>query len=647
MGFSEGFTGRQDDPGLEDALSGNIDVTESAPVTPDVAESEARSAAEATESKMNAKLDSSPVSEENKDIIGSALGKLKETYESALGALAKTEEQQISTVSQEIQQKLDNLEGYDQNMKPFQIKSLVLVLKNEEAVRKAVGLETYGKGSGDFVMINAQLDALGIDDEGRKSIQRFLGVDPDGGFGPGTINALSQKMGWGIEVKLAVKTKVMETAADVKGEVADVLEEAQGVEEAPELSEEQMAVAEKAREMGLKESHVKILVDQKAPLFVLNGFLYKAEGEEREADGFSVARLTELLQFEEKQGLKIFQKQSQLYDELKSRAEDKHDGYERTDPLHHDLSKIMDNVNAQHPKVAGLLRHVFVNVAVMKNKNMMDLYNSPNFQAAVALLKDGRVTKPEVALKIGSEIVEGEDLARKSGSDRVITTEMIDQYLEKDYLNGVSLFKDRNVLVASSNERYYQDDGVLVGARRFGSEDLKGEIKNRMGDGGELDAVTTEDDSTEQEIANKKREMLAKIVSMPSPLTFFFDGHGDKGNISISHSSKEAGMITARELAKAIAARNKRTDVDTSKDAYVFDECFANDFISKVRKELRTLGSGTEASADKGFFLTSIPPGQYSDEAEKQKSGAYASLLESGEDLGQVDKKGKYYFYKV
>ena len=585
----------REDPGLEveKALAGDLEMSE------DVSER-----VEAAEGKVDRQLEGAPINVGSKGVILAVLGDLKEGYEVSLGKVVDGVVDQVETLDKKTRDTLGALKN--KYIYPEELKPLIPILRNEAAVWKIVALKTYKAGSGDYKAINVRLVKLGIDEDAIEDLQAFLGVKVDGQFGPKTVNALSAGLEWNFEVKAGDETQLDDN-----------------------LSLERNKIERFCDGAGISEEYVGILVDQKVPIYIL---------EDLPRD-----RLMVLLEFEEEYDFGLFEKELQLLQEIGGRSANP-----TTPESKRDLSKIMDKVKSSNPINRALLQYAFRNSVVMRWENLSEILYSPDYVAAYHLLHRGLLNgDPRRAIKLGSEIVKGEGFLSsqvKSG----MTDGVVAKYLNKRGLEGVSLFRGRHVLLVSSNERYFHDDN-LVGERRFGAEDMKKEMRESVGESGWVEQVTTEDTDSDEDISIKRREVLQKFLDTPPPMMFFFDGHGDKGKIGIAHPSKKAGMISAADFAKVIHERANLYPavMGAPKDIYVLDECFANEFIRKVRGELGKLGKvdGVKPGA---IFITSTAPGQFSDEEEKQKEGAYASLLKNkGLDLAGLDKAGEHFIYEV
>lgn len=86
-------------------------------------------------------------------------------------------------------------------------KTLEPFFLNKDKIAPIINLETYRADGSYWKTINSNLAAIGISEELIKGIQKRLGVTPDGKFGAGTINAVSEMLGLGIKVEIGDETK--------------------------------------------------------------------------------------------------------------------------------------------------------------------------------------------------------------------------------------------------------------------------------------------------------------------------------------------------------------------------------------------------------------------------------------------------------
>lgn len=161
----------------------------------------------------------------------------------------------------------------------------------------------------------------------------------------------------------------------------------------------------------------------------------------------------------------------------------------------------------------------------------------------------------------------------------------------RDKYRKVPLFQGRNVIVVSHLERNYD------GTPAFANEAFCDIIRKQQGEKNEFYHYKANDKS-ETTIEETKQEILTKIESMPSPMTFLFHGHG--GGYELGLTGGQVGFdlyedfygIAVDDLARALQERSKRLGKDgVSQDILVFLGCYSHTFIRNLHEKLDALKS--------------------------------------------------------
>lgn len=559
------------------------------------------------ESRVNLALDGSPVSPDSKTGIKKAFEGLKTEYGQGLVELADGAKVKMEEVAEKFKDKLDPSQNLPKEFEPFKA-----FIKRGPEVRKVIDIWSYAQDIGSWEDLNDELAEVGVGKEELKVAQKALGLVSDGRCGIKTVNALSDFFGWGVKVRIGTKTL--------------------------RVSEAQKLMVEVAENRGLNDDQLEILINQDADESIV-------------AD-LPLDRLQKFLAFDQEFDFGLFKKDFQLLSELDSKKKS------NLGLMIRDVRKASSDMGED---AVSILRYVFETNGVAEESNMDAFVGTVDFDVALALLQehaDVVVNDPQIALKIGSEIVKGERWVK----EETITPEILDRYLDKTDLKGVILLKSRNVILASGNDVYDSDDENGEG-KVFGSKALEDKLIESIGDvgeegGGSLSHITTQsylfrakpksekskaeieaDDKARAEAKAQASKLLDQIATGKSPLLFLFDGHGKSDKIAIS--SLKEGFIKPEKFAEAIYQRNKRFKEKSLTDIYVFDQCLANNYIGEVEKWLAYYEDQKgENVKTGGIFLTTIPPGLVSSEDASLKMLPHAELFKDpGIDLEALDKR--------
>lgn len=180
-----------------------------------------------------------------------------------------------------------------------------------------------------------------------------------------------------------------------------------------------------------------------------------------------------------------------------------------------------------------------------------------------------------------------------------------------------ALFEGRNVLLLSHSETYRDVKGFErdPDKDRFGNPELTAEIQRRQGRGTRFEHLEPRKKSFES-VKEKKAAALKAVESMPSPMTFIFDGHGWDRAIYLSDGqvngsttaqpieTEETIKISVVELARAFKARQD-SGKNVAQDLLILAGCNNYLFAANLYQELKTLGCKQPA------VLTSAEYGQY------------------------------------
>ncbi|MCX6734049.1 MAG: hypothetical protein NTX63_04555 [Candidatus Peregrinibacteria bacterium] len=160
----------------------------------------------------------------------------------------------------------------------------------------------------------------------------------------------------------------------------------------------------------------------------------------------------------------------------------------------------------------------------------------------------------------------------------------------------IVLFEGRNLVFLANSET-----SGPFSKSRFNGLELQENLKKSVGEKGtsSLHAPKSENPDT-VELNSIKKSVLEEITSTPPPMTFFFNGHGQKDSIYMnngkipgtdyakaklrSYFDTFTDYISVDDFAKAVAKRKQKFPDNSqalSRDIYIFDGCYQHEFIRK------------------------------------------------------------------
>jgi hypothetical protein len=209
----------------------------------------------------------------------------------------------------------------------------------------------------------------------------------------------------------------------------------------------------------------------------------------------------------------------------------------------------------------------------------------------------------------------------------------------RNMFKDVPLFKTRNVLYAANNETL-KETYPHGDTHRFGKtanvEAIKEQQKNAQGT---LTFVRAENSDTDAQRA--KKTILDAVVTMRSPMTFYFEGHGLAHNLELTASGNV--HITDEELANALRKRHKQLPNLTKanpaeRDLIILGCCYNGEFARNVK---RNLGKGIAGpifilESEFGFPGISSFANKFTDEFSETALGLGHRNTDNPSTLGTV-----------
>ncbi len=161
----------------------------------------------------------------------------------------------------------------------------------------------------------------------------------------------------------------------------------------------------------------------------------------------------------------------------------------------------------------------------------------------------------------------------------------------------IPVFAGRNVLCVANNEqikdmkgvdaeKYAELKNITGGDRRFLVKATSEEIKRQSKTFNFVDKVGRSSD----EVYDVIRGIEQKIINTPPPLTFVFDGHGNKKAMILVNGQR--WQLREDYIAEWIVARRKKWSdpkyvTPEMQDIFIFDCCLSNNFLRNIHRTAR------------------------------------------------------------
>ncbi|MBT6068315.1 hypothetical protein HOG48_01025, partial [Candidatus Peregrinibacteria bacterium] len=180
----------------------------------------------------------------------------------------------------------------------------------------------------------------------------------------------------------------------------------------------------------------------------------------------------------------------------------------------------------------------------------------------------------------------------------------------------IPVFEGRNILIGSHPEKWES------GINRFANDEMLTGISHQQGNTDLEFEHYRADKEIPRDAEKVKTQILDKIATMGSPMTFLFDGHGTPEAILLSgmnekrELSPDAVPITYQELAEAFKKRSDSLNgrATVSDDILIFTTCYNHSFIRNLYEELDLLSCDkpiTIGPSEYGQVTYSTPMDQY------------------------------------
>lgn len=176
-------------------------------------------------------------------------GKHKEGIRAELKTLLDARVNELRTANTQDQDDLlriyadtvKGLEDFNKNPKIAEIyNNLEPFFVNQEQIAPVINLETYRKNGKYSETISAHLADMEIDKKMIQGVQKILGIEEDGDFGPNTINAVSEMLGLGIKVEYGEETKFVGEEQSVEAKIKANKEAYEAKDKSPEAYQSQL-----------------------------------------------------------------------------------------------------------------------------------------------------------------------------------------------------------------------------------------------------------------------------------------------------------------------------------------------------------------------------------------------------------------------
>lgn len=216
---------------------------------------------------------------------------------------------------------------------------------------------------------------------------------------------------------------------------------------------------------------------------------------------------------------------------------------------------------------------------------------------------------------------------RQLPNERNVPAEYLRILETRENYENFPLFQDRNILLGSHIETW------STGKDRFGKQALVDELKKQQGTGRVFEHHEAKDPSVES-LKKAKEAILLGLETIPSPLTFLFDGHGSPDALYLSDGevpglqatepkevleTQNTVKITVDEFSASLVKRSKKFGKEKiSKDILIFSACYNQTFLRSMYERLDGAGAGKPIALGESEF------GQVSWSGQE---GVYGSIL--------------------